>query len=262
MVNTRPGLGFGHKFEDVKLHPHRLADVRKFGPRTGADGRKAPRRIFVNSMSDMLHDAIPDDLLNKTFDVMEGAPETVFMILSKRPIRARKFLVDRYHGRGLPEHIWFGFSIESNEVAGRMNVLRSIKERIGSMTAFVSVEPIIGPTDQINFEGCDMAVTGGESGPRARTMLREWLLPAMEGIRKSGAALYHKQNGTMRSHPNLGEAPAHLGITQRFAWLVANKYEVLAEVEKGGATVDFSVYREFPPVYYRMKEALNSNVLL
>ena len=250
---------WGQRFEDVKLHLDRLPQIKRFRPVVGEGGRLAPHMVFVNSMSDFFYEPVPDEAIYQTLDAIEAAPNTVFQILSKRPVRARQIITSRFGNRGVPEHIWFGFSAEDNQVAGRIKILRSIKERVGNMVAFLSVEPIVGPTDSMDFSDIDWIITGGESGPRARVMQRDWLLPAIENATKAGAAIWHKQNGQIRSHPNLAEAPAELGITARFRWLCEYGREVLPQ-EKGGATVDGQTYRSLPPAYHRIAERLNAPV--
>lgn len=249
-------LDFGHRFEDVRLHPDRLAHVSKFRPKLGADGSLAPHLVFTNSMSDWAHEQIPDEFIHKTFDVMEGAPGVIFQLLTKRPIRARKLLVGRYGNSGVPANFWVGTTAESNAVKGRVDILRSIQDRTGPMTAFLSVEPIVGPTDEIDFSGMSWIITGGESGGKARVMRREWLLPSIEQAKARGIALWHKQSGMPRSHPNWALVAGRLGVREGFQWLIDNHLELLPH-EKGGATVDGVTYREFPPHYHQMKASLN-----
>ena len=143
-------------------------------------------------------------------------------------------------------------------MAARLHILRTIKERTGgTMTTFASVEPIVGPTEQLDFTGLDWVITGGESGPGARLMERAWLLSAIEQTQARGIALWHKQSGTIRSHPNLTAAPERLNLTDRFRWLVMHGYELLPE-EKGGATIDQRTYRSFPPSYHAMAARLTA----
>ena len=258
--NTR--FNFGHAFEDLQLHPNRLAHVGRFRPIPAGDGTRLPHLVFTNSMSDAWHEKIPTEFIHKVLDVMEAHPTTIFQVLTKRPIRARQILVDRYGNSGIPANFWVGVSAEDNRVAARLNVLRSIKERTGgTMTAFVSVEPIVGPTDALNFTGIDWVITGGESGGGARVMQTEWLMPAVENAKLAGAALWHKQHGTPWSHPLLHFAP-HGGIRSRFQWLVDQGYELLPD-EKGGATLRGKVtWREFPAHYHAATAALNPKVKL
>ena len=247
---------FGHKFEEVRIHPDRLAHVAKFKPRIGPDGVRLPHLVFTNSMSDWAHEKIPDAFVQQTFDVMEAHPQVIFQMLTKRPVRARKLLVDRYAGRGVPANMWIGTTAESNDVAGRVDILRSIQERTGPMTAFLSVEPIIGPTDKIDFTGMSWIITGGESGGGARVMQRPWLMAAIEQAQRRGIALWHKQSGTPRSHPNWHQVPAGLSIAGGMVWLAQHKLELLPG-EKGGATVDGKTYRALPPHFHQLKAAMN-----
>jgi protein gp37 len=259
MVNRWPS--FGHRFDEVKLHLDRLKDIRKFRPLVGPEGL-LPHMVFVNSMSDFWHDAIPDDAIARILDVMEAHPAIIFQILTKRPIRARKILTARYLGKGIPRHIWIGVSTEDNRVAARLNIMRSIKQRTGSGTFFVSVEPIVGPTDALDFTDMDQVITGGESGPGARRMERAWLMAAVETAKRQGAALWHKQNGTHpASHPNIDKVPARIvKPAARFRWLRDFGWEVLPG-EKGGGTIDRMTYRELPRAYYDTRDAMNASLL-
>lgn len=261
LVNRVNSTVFKHPFEQVTLHLDRLAQIRKMKPHVDADGRRTPFLCFVNSMSDWAHDDVPDAAVHQALDAFEQNPTVVFQLLTKRPVRARKILVARYGNSGVPANMWIGVSAEDNRVAARLKVLRSIRERTGGTgTFFVSVEPIVGPTDQLDFSGMDWVITGGESGGKARIMQRDWLMPAVENARKQGAALWHKQSGQVRSHPNLSEAPAKLGVTAQFRWLVENGWEKLPD-EKGGATIDKQTYREMPPSYHQLARELNPPLL-
>jgi protein gp37 len=261
MVDRDRGHVFRHAFETVTMHLDRLAQLRKFGPIRASTTSVRPRMLFVNSMSDFFHEQVPDEAIHQALDAFEQYPKTVMQILTKRPARARKLLVDRYANSGIPANMWFGASVEDNRVAGRLNIMRRLKDQTGgTMTLFASVEPIVGPTDAIDFTGLDWVITGGESGPGARVMQREWLLPAIENAQQAGARLWHKQSGTMRSHPNLDQAPAGLGITAKFKWLVENGWEVLPD-EKGGATVDKQTYRDLPISYDQLKAKLSDSLL-
>lgn len=249
-------------FDQVVLHMDRLKQIAKMQPHVESDGKRLPYLCFVNSMSDFWHDDVPEPAIHAALDAFEAAPETIFQVLTKRPIRARKILVARYGNSGIPGNIWIGASVEDNRVAGRLNVMRSIRERTGGTgTFFVSVEPIIGPTDAVNYEGMDWIITGGESGPKARIMERPWLTATVNAARRDGIALWHKQSGQIRSHPNLDQAPPGLGVTAKFRWLVDNGWEKLPD-EKGGATLDKSIYRQFPPQYHELTRQLNDRARL
>lgn len=251
---------FKQKFDEVRLHLDRLKDVRKFTPKLGPDNQVLPHMVFVNSLSDFWHDAIPDEVIWQILDVMEAHPRIIFQILTKRPIRARKLLVQRYGSNGIPSHIWMGVSVEDNRVAPRLAIWRSIKERTGSATLFASVEPIVGPTDALDFTGIDWAIFGGESGPAARIMHKDWLLAGIENAQRAGAAIWLKQHGQIRSNPLLGKAPYQLGVTAKFKWLVDHGLEKLPD-EKGGATLDDGVtHRELPPQFHALKVEMNAGL--
>ena len=248
---------FGHAFSEVRLHPDRLAHVSRFRPIVGPDGLRAPHLVFTASMSDAWHEQIPDAFIHQTLDAMEANPSVIFQVLTKRPVRARAILTARYGNTGIPANIWIGVTAESNAVKARVDVLRSIQDRTGPMTAFLSVEPIVGPTDELDFTGMSWVITGGESGGGARIMQRSWLMASIDQARERGIALWHKQHGSMRSSPILHLAPATLGLKARFAWLVDHGHELLPG-EKGGATLDGrATYRELPPHFHQLKAAMN-----
>lgn len=255
---------FGHPFSEVRLHLHRLADVRRMKPQVDSRGWHRPFLCFVNSMSDFWHDAVPNEAISTALDAFEAKPDTVFQILTKRPARMGKFLADRYP-QGIPRHLWIGVSVEANEVAVRLNFLRRLREKVkGDMVAFASVEPIIGPTDALDFTGIDWAIMGGESGGGARIMHRSWMDAAIGRAREAGAAIWLKQHGQIASHPNLVEVPRDVrrkGNVASFAWLIENGWEAIPE-EKGGATIDRVTFRELPRVYEALSTKLNTGRLV
>lgn len=259
---TRLSTTFKQRFDEVKLRLDRLTHVSKFKPVPNDQGGVSPHMVFVNSMSDFWHNAVPSDVLHKVLDVMEANPSVVFQILTKRPIRARTILVARYGNSGIPRHIWIGVSAEDNRVRRRLDIMRSIKDRTGgSGTFFVSCEPIVEATDQLDFSGHSWVITGGESGPRARKMERAWLMPALENTLKLGIPLWHKQNGKTASHPNIDRVPSRLEKpADQMRWLRDNGWEKLG-FEKGGATVDHNTYRQLPEVYHAMKADMGSRLL-
>jgi protein gp37 len=261
LVNHSPRT-FGHRFEDVKLRLERLAHVSKFQPKS-TDRGLVPHLVFVNSMSDFWHDAVPDATLHQVLDLMEEKSHgRIYQILTKRPIRARKLLVQRYAGKGIPQHMWIGISVEDNRVKRRLDIMRTIKERCGGGVFFVSAEPIVEATDQLDFSGMDQIITGGESGPRARVMERAWLIDAIGETKKHDIPLWHKQSGTVASHPNIKTVPENVKRpAERMRWLQANGWELLPE-EKGGATVDRQTYRELPAAYHEITSALNPQGML
>ena len=255
---VKRGIVGSRDFGTLQFYPERLRDLKKFAPAKGPDGRLAPKLVFVNSLSDFWHEQIPDDFIHAALDRFEEYPQVIIQILTKRPVRMRKLIVERYRGGAFPPHLWLGVSVEDNRVKARVNFLRRLKDQVGDFTAFASVEPIVGPTDQLDFAGLDWILTGGESGPKARPMELRWLVDANEKALAAGIALHFKQYG----HPVNNPVVRHLmeryrlGVKAAWAKAVAEGFE-LAPQEKGGATYKGEVIQQKPPHYWRLKAELN-----
>src|ERR1700730_14462537 len=121
------GLHGNRDFSVLRYFPQRLADLRKFAPARNAEGEIEPKMVFVNSLSDFWHDQIPDDFIHAALDRFEEHPQVIMQILTKRPVRMRKMISDRYGNRGVPANFWLGVSAEDNRVKGRLNILRRLK---------------------------------------------------------------------------------------------------------------------------------------
>lgn len=171
----------GHPYEqgfDLKLWPERLEMPLKW---------RKPRRIFVNSMSDLFHADVPEDFIRAVFDTMVKADWHIYQILTKRPQRLARLA----SSLPWPEHIWAGVSVESNEVAWRANFLR----RVPAAIRFVSAEPLIGPIDQLTLDGIHWLITGGESGFGNRPCDPDWVRDARDRCLAAEVAYFHKQWG-------------------------------------------------------------------
>lgn len=150
---------------------------------------RKPKRIFVNSMSDLFHPDVPDDFIRRVWETMIACPQHHFQILTKRPDRMAGLF-----GSGLIEaesHIWVGTSVEDIEVADRVRHLASIN----GATLFISFEPLIGEIKNIDLKGIHWAIVGGESGPRARPMKEAWVERLLEICRRDDVAFFFKQWG-------------------------------------------------------------------
>ena len=132
---------------------------------------KKPKRIFVNSMSDLFHKDIPTGYIDRVFDIMEQADRHTFQILTKRSTLMRKFANERYAKSPPPKHIWLGVSVESQAQKSRIAHLRDTICAV----RFLSLEPLIGPIPDLDLTGIHWAIVGGESGPGARPMKAEWV---------------------------------------------------------------------------------------
>ena len=127
--------------------------------------------IFVNSMSDLFHKGVPRAFVDAVFETMESANWHVFQVLTKRSSRLRTYVNARYAGREAPAHIWLGVSIEDGTKLSRVRHLEDTAARV----RFLSLEPLIGPIDQLELSGIHWAIVGGESGPGARPMNPDWV---------------------------------------------------------------------------------------
>jgi protein gp37 len=148
-----------------------------------------PRKVFVNSMSDLFHDDVPVEFIRKVWDVMRDTPRHTYQILTKRPERMATVL----HGTGfsvLP-NVWLGTSIEDGRVLHRLDAIRLVPAAI----RFVSLEPLIGSVAAGDLSGIHWAIVGGESGPRAREMNPLWVDEIELMCRRSGTAFFFKQWG-------------------------------------------------------------------
>lgn len=132
---------------------------------------KKPQKIFVNSMSDLFHHDVPSDFIRQVFDVMARAHWHRFQILTKRSDR----LVELNSSLPWRANIWMGVSVESDAYLNRIDDLRTTN----ALIKFLSLEPLLGPLPNLNLEGIDWAIVGGESGPGSRPMEKRWV----EGIR-------------------------------------------------------------------------------
>lgn len=179
-----PGHPFEHGF-DLTLRLHRLKQPLTW---------RQPKRIFVNSMSDLFHKEIPKDFVDAVFDTMEAADWHRFQILTKRSSLLARYLRERY-GSGLaPGHIWLGVSVEDRQNAVRIKHLRGARAAV----KFISFEPLLGPIGEIELSGIDWVIVGGESGPKARAMDEAWVVGLRDQCLNAGVAFFFKQWGGIR----------------------------------------------------------------
>jgi protein gp37 len=171
----------GHPYEqgfDLRLWPERLSLPLEW---------KEPKRIFVNSMSDLFHEKVPVEFILRVFDTMVKAKWHTFQILTKRAKRAAEI------GPLLPyrPNIWQGVSVENSDVAWRIDELR----RVPAMVRFLSLEPLIGPIPDLDLNGIHWVIVGGESGPGARPMDTDWVREIHDACRQQSVPFFFKQWG-------------------------------------------------------------------
>jgi protein gp37 len=178
----------GHPFErgfDLTLRPERIDLPLQW---------REPRMIFVNSMSDLFHKKVPDNFIAGVCETMERANWHTFQVLTKRSSAMRKFLRRRYGQKCGPTNIWFGVSVEDGSKKSR---IRHLQETPAG-TRFLSIEPLIGPMGKLNLNGINWVIVGGESGPRARPMMPEWVREIRDQCVDADVALFFKQWGGLR----------------------------------------------------------------
>ncbi len=150
-----------------------------------------PKRIFVNSMSDLFHKDVPFEFTNRVFETMEKANWHVFQILTKRPDRMLEF-TKKYYTKPLP-NVWLGTSVENEAWKDRIGILRKVPARV----RFLSMEPLIGPVGKLNLKGIHWVIVGGESGPNHRPVKKEWVIEIRDQCikRKKIIPFFFKQWG-------------------------------------------------------------------
>ncbi len=164
----------------LTLMPERLAEPLE---------RRKPTVYFVNSMSDLFHEKVPFDYIRRIFDVMAHAQQHTFQILTKRAERMAAFC----RGIDVPANAWLGVSVENRKHGvPRIDVLRTIDAKV----RFLSVEPLLEDLGVIDLEGIHWVIVGGESGPKARAMRKEWVDGVKRQCDQAEVAFFFKQWGT------------------------------------------------------------------
>jgi protein gp37 len=151
---------------------------------------RKPRRIFVNSMSDLFHEKVSPSFVAKVWSVMESTPQHTYQILTKRPGR----MAETTSLLPVLDNVWLGTSVESGDYLDRIDQLRQVRAAV----RFVSFEPLLGSVAGADLTGIHWAIVGGESGPRARPMLEEWVDEIEALCREAKAAFFFKQWGGVR----------------------------------------------------------------
>jgi protein gp37 len=201
----------GHPYEqgfDLRLVPHKLTE-----PFTWT----RPRMVFVNSMSDLFHDDVPDAYIRTVAEIMCAANWHVYQVLTKRSERLRELLRGELRFAASEPHIWWGVSVENRKHGlPRLQHLKGAAPRV----AFLSVEPLLEDLGPLPLDGIHWIIVGGESGPGARPMARDWVVSIRDQCAHAAVPFFFKQWG---------------GVRKRVA----------------GRELDGRTYDEFPPVLRR-----------
>lgn len=194
---------FAERFRSVPDHPYEQGfDLKLWPDRLEMPLRwKEPKMIFVNSMSDLFHEDVPDKYIQRVFDVMIKADHHIFQVLTKRSDRMREWMRSHFrfvnqpvNGKPvLPTHIWMGVSIENQRYASRISHLQQTPARV----RFLSIEPLLGPIDLSKslLRGVHWVIVGGESGPKARPMNPEWAVAIQRQCHRESVPFFFKQWG-------------------------------------------------------------------
>jgi protein gp37 len=183
----------GHPFEqgfDLRLVPEKLHEPLRW---------KQPKRIFVNSMSDLFHDGVPDHYIAQVASVMVQANWHTYQVLTKRSARMRGLLSTRLSFAAKQSHIWWGVSVESRHYGiPRIKDLQTAPASV----RFLSVEPLLEDLGALDLAGIDWVIVGGESGPGARPMRREWVVSIRRQCREARIPFFFKQWGGVHKSRN------------------------------------------------------------
>ncbi|BCV20693.1 DUF5131 family protein [Moorella sp. Hama-1] len=155
---------------------------------------KTPKKIFVNSMSDLFHEEVPFQFIERVFYTMRKANWHIFQILTKRSRRLREmapFLP-------WPDNVWAGVTVEDQSAIYRINDLRSVPASV----RFISFEPLLSPLEGLNLDGIHWAIVGGESGPGARPMETQWVRDIHNKCSTQNVSFFFKQWGGVQKHKN------------------------------------------------------------
>ncbi len=188
---------FAERFRGVKNHPYEQGfDLRLVPEKLGEPLRwRTPKMIFVNSMSDLFHEAVPDDYICTVARVMTAAQWHTYQVLTKRSERLQRLLSTSLKFAAEQSHIWWGVSVEDRKHGlPRIDDLR----KADAAVRFLSVEPLLEDVGKLNLNGLGWVIVGGESGPGARLMKREWVVSVRDQCRRAGVPFFFKQWGGVR----------------------------------------------------------------
>jgi len=207
------GYENGFNFNTV---PSRLNDPLK---------RKNPTVFFVNSMSDIFHENMPEEYLDRIFEVIENTPHHTYQILTKRADR----MYDYFSKRPVPSNVWLGVTVENKQQGlPRIDKLRHLNAKV----LFLSVEPLLEDLGAMNLTNIDWVIVGGESGNRARPMEKEWVVNIKQQCENECIAFFFKQWGTwgedkVKRSKKLNGKELDGKIWQQYPEIIEQQYAVI-----------------------------------
>jgi len=188
---------FAERFRGVKGHPYEQGfDLRLVPEKLGEPLRwRTPKMIFVNSMSDLFHDGVPDDYICAVAKVMVAAKWHTYQVLTKRSERLQNLLNSKLGFAASQAHIWWGVSVEDRKYG--LPRVRDLQDAHAAVR-FLSVEPLLEDVGKLNLCGISWVIVGGESGPGARPMKKEWVVSVRDQCRGARVPFFFKQWGGVR----------------------------------------------------------------
>ena len=184
-----PGHPFEHGF-DLRPVPAKLDQPRRW---------RKPRRVFVNSMSDLFHPQVPETYIAQVGRVMQDVGRHTYQVLTKRHDRMRRLLNGELSWMGELPNVWFGVSVENRRQGlPRLDALRETPAAL----RFASIEPLLEDLGDFDLRSIDWVIAGGESGPGARPMQEAWVLGVLKQCRRDGVPFFFKQWGGVRKSRN------------------------------------------------------------
>jgi protein gp37 len=249
------GMGqkkYEHGFQ-VTLHPKCLSIPKK---------RKKPTVYFVNSMSDLFHDKVPDDFIVKVFSVMNECPQHTFQVLTKRSERLARLSPKLTWS----PNIWMGVTVETKDFYGRIDDLR----QTGAKVKWLSIEPLLGDLPGLPLKNIDWVVVGGESGPGSRPMNADWVRKIRDLCVSKGVPYFFKQWGGVHKKKTgrtldgrvWDEYPAQKGLVKVVAPSTATvKPQATAKVKAKADPVPACIYneQEFSEAVRKLVSAVRDN---
>jgi protein gp37 len=148
---------------------------------------KKPTRFFVNSMSDLFHEEMPFEFLDQIFETIKNTPKHIYQILTKRENILQKYFCNH----PVPDNVWLGVTVENKEAKKRIDILKTINAPI----RFLSIEPLLDDVGQLDLSDIDWVIVGGESGPGARPMQKQWVLDIKDQCDENKVPFFFKQWG-------------------------------------------------------------------
>lgn len=194
-------MTFAERFRGVKGHPYEQGfDLRLVPEKLEEPLRwREPKRIFVNSMSDLFQEEIPVEFIRAVTDTMLAAKWHVYQVLTKRAHRMNKLLISELLDGAECQHIWWGVSVENRKHGiPRIQILQDTPAAV----RFLSVEPLLEDLGELDLRGIHWVIVGGESGPGARHMKVEWALNIRDQCADAGIPFFFKQWGGVRKAKN------------------------------------------------------------